>query len=176
MKATFILFLFVLLSACSGSGKRQFSSLAEARDYANDNRNGYISSTESGDHIFSARVNPVLQGDDVVGINLRIARADGKSVLGHGESSPEDIAAHEMYLSFDFLQDVYLNVDGKEVKPLLHHYEHTYQLKPGVDILLTFPLIHPQSTVQLLIRDHLFGEGLQELTFDPQVFGTITIQ
>jgi hypothetical protein len=169
-----ILFLTVLFSACSG-GKREFASADEAQAYANDHANGFIETVESGGHVFSAKVNPVAAGDDGVTIHVRISRTDGQPVLRHQELTPAEINDMELYLSFDLVQDVYLRVDGKDVAPLLHHYERNYKLKPSVDIAFTFPAVTPQENVQLVYRDNVFGTGLQELEFDKEVFTPYTI-
>ncbi len=175
MRIALLCLLLMILAACDG-GKREFSSLEEAQAYANDNDNGYITSVESDDHVFSAKVNPVLQDDDALTINLRISRVDGQSVLRHHELTPAEVSEKEMYLSFDVLNAVYLRVDGKDIKPMLHHYERNYKLKPAVDIAFTFPKVTPQNNVQLVYRDEVFETGLQELTFEKTAFEPIVIR
>lgn len=173
---TIIFTLFLVLLASCGGKQREFASVEEARTYANDNDNGFIETVESNDHVFSAKVNPMQKTDDALSINLRISRIDGQSVLKHQVLSPAEISEMEMYLSFDFIKDVYLRVDGKDVRPLLHHYERNYKLKPAVDIALTFPKITPTSNVQLVYRDEVFGTGLHELEFDKQAFEPFTLK
>jgi len=175
VKNTFFLLLTAVLAASCGGGKRSFASEEEAITYANDNSNGFIATTESGGHIFSAKVNPILAGEESVTINFRISREDGQSVLQHHTSTPTDVNQKEMYLSFDLNKDVYLRVDGKDVAPILHHYERNYKLKPEIDISFTFPKVEPKGDVQLVYRDNLFGTGLQELEFDKAIFEPYTI-
>lgn len=150
--------------------------MEEAMAYANDNDNGYIQTIESGDHVFSAKVDPVKKGDDAVTLHVRISRVDGLSVLKHHELTPSDISQKEMYLSFDLANDVYLRIDGKDVRPLLHHYERNYKLKPAIDVSFTFPYTQPSAKVALVYRDNVFGTGLQELEFEKSVFEPITIK
>jgi len=175
MRSTIYILFLVFLTSCGGN-RREFASAEEARTYANDNANGFIETVESNDHVFSAKVNPMQKEDDALSINLRISRIDGQPVLRHQELSPAEISEMEMYLSFDLIKDVYLRVDGKDVRPLLHHYERNYKLKPAVDIALTFPKITPTSTVQLVYRDEVFGTGLHELEFDKQAFEPFTLK
>ena len=99
------LFLLIVLSACSG-GQREFASAEEALAYANDNDNGFIETVEAGDHVFSAKVSPMQEGDDACTIHLRISRIDGLAVLQHHELTPAEVSDKEMYLSFDLMNDV----------------------------------------------------------------------
>jgi hypothetical protein len=157
------------MASCGGN-KREFVSEAEAVAYGNDNSNGFIQTVEAGDHVFSAKVNPIRKDEDAVSINFRISRVDGQSVLQHQQLTPAEVNEKELYLSFELNKDVYLRVDGKDIAPILHHYERNYKLKPAVDIAFTFPLIHPAGDVQLIYRDNVFGTGLHELTFDKTAF------
>jgi hypothetical protein len=145
----------------------------EFETYINDPSNGYIQSSEAGDLLFEAKLSPPLADDPnpQFVLQLRISRLDGKSVLETNTSSKSEALEREGYLSFDLMNDVSFEYDGKELPCLFHHYERNYGLKPSVDILFQFPVIKdPHEDPVFVYRDQQFGEGLIKIAFDKELF------
>lgn len=163
---------FFLLFSCSSS-KREFHSVEEYETYINDVDNGFIQSDEAGDLLFEAKLNPPLADDQnpQVVVQLRISRKDGKPVLETNTSSNSEVLEREGYLSFDLMQDVSIEYDGKAVPCVFHHYERNYGLKPSIDILFQFPALkEPKEDPVFVYRDQQFGEGLIKISFDKELF------
>lgn len=163
--------LFLLFS-CSSS-KKEFHSVEEFEAYINDADNGFIQSDEAGDLLFEAKLNPPLADDQnpQIAIQLRISRKDGKPVLETNTSSKSEVLEREGYLSFDLMQDVSIEYDGKAAPCVFHHYERNYGLKPSIDILFQFPALkEPKEDPVFVYRDQQFGEGLIKISFDKELF------
>jgi hypothetical protein len=138
----------------------------------NNPENGYIVSEKSEDLIFEARLMPPLsveEGNECT-INLRISRKDGGSVLEVGNASKETALEREGYLSFEILKDVSLNIDGKTIPPVFHHYERNYGLKPSIDMYFNFIELDVKSDATFNYRDQLFGQGLIKLNYKKELF------
>lgn len=166
-----MLFGLFLLSACSG-GKTTFRNEADMQAYLNDPDNGFIVSDETADLLVEAKLTPAIAGDEdpQVTIQLRLTRKDGASVLNPGTVPQAEVSGRESYLSFEVLNDVYLEDGGKTTPALFSHYERNYGLKPGIDLFFRFKNIQPQSAVYLVYRDQLFGQGLIRLKFKKALF------
>ncbi len=167
-----IIFIFLLgLVACT-SKRSEFSNVEDFQSFLNDPENGYISKVESQDLLFETKMIPALKDDSVklFSLQLRISRLDGQAVLDFGGISKQEVLLREGYLSFDLLNDVYVETDGEIINPTFHHYERNFGLKPSIDILFHFPNIEPKNNPILKYRDALFGQGLITIELNKQLF------
>lgn len=172
-----IILITLCLSACSGK-QYNFSSQQEFDEYLNDIDNGFIQSYESNDLLFEARLIPALKNEKETQftIQLRISRLDGFAVLETGNASKQEALTREGYLSFELLDDIEIEFDGKTEKPVFHHYERNYGIKPSVDILFNFDNIKPNSEVSFIYRDQIFNQGLIKLKFKKELFTSCHVQ
>lgn len=138
----------------------------------NNPKNGFIQSSESSDFVFEAKVDPPISNDtnSQIAIHLRINRKDGMSVIDFGDVEKLEALERENYLSFDLAEDVHLESGDVYIPVAFHHYEHTYGLKPSLDILFEFKKFEPNEEVYFVYRDNLFGQGLVKIEFDKDLF------
>lgn len=163
--------LWLFLVSCE-SGPLEFESEQEMMAYLNDVDNGFIQRFESTDMLFSTKLVPPLAGDSSgqFAIHLKVNTSDGEAVLMHGDASQQESMLREGYLSFDIIEDVFLEVDGRTVKPLFHHYERNYGIKPGIDIVFIFDKVAPKDDVYFVYRDELFSQGLVRIKYNKTLF------
>ena len=142
------------------------------RAYTNNPENGFIQSETTEGLKFEAKMTPSIEGESKPSftVQLRIKRSDGGQILQYGGVSNDEVLYREGYLSFDLINDVSVKINGKIYKPLFHHYERNYGLKPSVDVLFEFQHVEPKGQVEFMYRDQLFGEGLVRMKFDKELF------
>jgi hypothetical protein len=161
----------IVLSACS-SQETKFTDEAEFKEHLNNPENGFVTSEKGSELIFETRLTPPVSGEetDECTINLRISRKDGGSVLEYGNASKQTVLEREGYLSFEVAKDVSLNIDGKSISPVFHHYERNYGLKPSVDMYFSFTGLDVESDAFFTYRDELFGQGLVKIKYNKELF------
>lgn len=176
-KQFWIVSILLVLSACSGQ-QTDFASEKEFESYLNDASNGFIQSEESNDFLFEARLMPALKNEKEtqLTVQLRINRKDNGAALDFGGVSKQEALTREGYLSFEVLQDVHLESDGKTIPVTFHHYERNYGIKPSLDLLFNFENIHPKGDVFFVYRDQIFNQGLIKIKFKKELFTSCYVQ
>ncbi len=165
-----------MLFACGQ--KTDFQNEDEMNAYLNNPDNGFISKVETADFIVEAKLSPSIKNDKVpqITVQMRISRKDGNSVLDIGKASKAQVLEREGYLSFEVLNEVFLEDNGNIKPAVFHHYERNYGLKPSVDVFFKFDNIEPKGDVYFNYRDQLFSQGLIKLKFNKELFTSCYVQ
>ncbi len=163
--------------SCSES-RNKFKSDIDFQSYLNNSRNGFIQSEESADFIFEVKLIPALknENEEQFTVQLRIKRKDEKSVLDSDDVTQMEKSSREGYLSFELLENISVEFDGKSEPAIFHHYERNYGIKPSIDVLFNFKNIHPKHDVYFVYRDQVFNQGLIKIKFKKELFTTCYVE
>lgn len=160
-----------MLTACHND-QRIFASQKEFDEYVSENETDYVVKSETSEFTFEGMMLPPIEGDTLEQrlFRLRIGLNDGGNVLDYDKGGNYLPLEKEGYLSFAVINDVFLEVDGKELQPVLHHYERNYGIKPTVDLVFFFNKVRVKSEINFCYRDQLFGQGLVKMKYKKELF------
>jgi len=170
MKRLIYILPFFLLFGCAEQ-QVEFKDQVEFDNYLNNPENGFINVNKESDLIFETKLTPPTSNSkNECTIQLRIKRKDGRPVLESGGVSKEQILEREGYLTFDVVQDVSLKQGKKYHKPVLHHYERNFGIKPSVDMYFVFDGVSASKEAEFRFTDRVFDQGLITIDLDKDLF------
>lgn len=169
--------LIALVLGCE-SNQVNFNDMEELNSFISNPENGFIKKADTPDLNFEAKLVPPIEGGEVnqITIHFRINRNDGGSVLEFGNVGKDKALEREGYLSFELLQDAYLEIGKKTVPALFHHYERNFGLKPSIDVFFNFNISKPEEDIKFFFRDQLFNQGLIQINFNKDLFNTCYVK
>ena len=112
----------------------------------------------SGIHYFGLTLDPVDQKSQLLHVNL---------------ASEQDYFARMQYFNFNFKNDIYLNINGKQLPCEYYLFESTGKITPGLTFTLGFDAQKEKGDLQVVINDRVFGTGGINFLFKEKTLNNI---
>jgi hypothetical protein len=105
---------------------------------------------------------------------LSLDPADKKSQLLYmNVVNEQDYFARLQYYSFNFKNDISLNINGKKYACEYYFFESTGKITPGLTFTLGFDTQDAKGDMQVVVNDHVFGTGGINFLFKEKTLNNI---